>query len=223
MPVYQVYSSWLQRLRQLWPQERITRVRNMAWLLTGLWVAKSIHLSHMAVHLPWPIQKASIERRLSRFLHNAAVRALVWYEPVARQLLAQAAAAQGEVHLPVDTISVHARVQVMVVSLAFRRRALPLAWTRVRHKKGHSSRVQQRALLARVRRWIPEGTPVLVVGDSEFGSVALMRQLEAWGWDWWTEEMPWDLNSHGFHLDKTHIRDGRVLARLFLALALLHV
>ncbi len=304
MPVYQVYSSWFQRLRQLWPQERLTRVRNMAWLLTGLWVAKSIHLSHMAVHLPWPIQKVSIERRLSRFLHNAAVRALVWYEPVARQLLAQAAAAQGEVHLLVDTISVHARVQVIVVSLAFRRRALPLAWTWVRHKKGHSSRVQQRALLARVRRWIPEGTPVLVVGDSEFGSVALIRQLEAWGWDYvlrqrsgiwvylvdrrrwlfleehmatpgqthwypevrltaahrhpcrlvvhwepgedkpwflatslatprqalrayrrrmWTEEMHRDLKSHGFHLDKTHIRDGRVLVRLFLALALLYV
>ena len=30
MPVYQVYSSWLNRLRQLWPHERLTRVRNMA-------------------------------------------------------------------------------------------------------------------------------------------------------------------------------------------------
>ncbi len=106
---------------------------------------------------------------------------MVWYEPVARQLLAQAAAAQGEVHLLVDTISVHARVQVMVVSLAFRRRALPLAWIWVRHKKGYSSSFQRRAFLARVRRWIPDGTPVLVVGDSEFGSVVLMRQLEAWG------------------------------------------
>ena len=66
MPVYQIYSSWFQRLRQLWPQECITRVRNMAWLLTGLWMAKSIHLSYIAVHLPWPIQKASIECRLSR-------------------------------------------------------------------------------------------------------------------------------------------------------------
>ena len=154
----------------------------MAWLLTGLWVAKSIHLSHIAMHLPWPIQKASSERRLSRFLHNTAVRALVWYEPVARQLLAQAAAAQGEVRLLLDTMPVHARAQVVVVSLAFRRRSLPLAWTWVRQGKGHSSSFKQRALLARVRHWIPEGTPVLVVGDSEFGSVALIRQLEAWGW-----------------------------------------
>ncbi len=158
--------------------------------------------------------------------------------------------------------------------------------------------------LARIRRWIPEGTRVSVVGDKEFGSVALMRQLETWGWDdvlhqksstlvflpttgtwlaleevltapgqshwhqdvllterhrhrchllahwepgednaWflatsyatrgqtlrayrrhtWSDEMHRDLKSQGFHLDKTHIWDGRVLSRFFLALVLLYV
>ena len=100
------------------------------------------------MHLPWPIQKEGSERRLSRFLHNAAVRVLVWYEPVARQLLAQAAAAQGEVQLLLYTMPVHARTQVVVVSLAFRRRALPLAWSWVCQGKGHSSSFKQRVLLA---------------------------------------------------------------------------
>ena len=304
MPVQQVYCSWLHRLRQLWPGERITRVRNMAWLLAGLWMAHSIHLSRVALQLPWPIQRASIERRLNRFLHNAAVRALAWYEPVARQLMAQAVATLGEVRLLLDTMPIHHRAQVVIVSLAFRRRALPLAWTWIRSGKGHSSSVKQRALLGRVRRWIPQGTPVVVVGDNEFGSVALIRQVEAWGWDYvlrqkgstlvylpdtgswtalenlvtapgqsrwyrdvlltgthqhrchllahwepgekeawflatslgtrsqtlrayrrrmWADEMHRDLKSQGFHLDKTHIWDWRVLSRLFLALVLLYV
>ena len=184
MPVQQVYFSWLNRLRQLWPHERITRVRNMAWLMAGLWVAKSIHLSRVALHLPLPIQKASVERRLSRFLHNRAVRVAVWYEPVARQLVAQAVATLGDVRLVLDTTPVHHRAQVVIVSLAFRRRALPLAWIWVNKGRGHSSSVKQMALLARVRRWIPKGTSVLVVGDNEFGSVALIRQLEAWGWNY---------------------------------------
>jgi hypothetical protein len=38
------------------------------------------------------------------------------------------------------------------------------------------------ALLAYVRRLIPIPIPVLVVGDSEFGAVAVMRQVEAWKW-----------------------------------------
>jgi len=39
----------------------------------------------------------------------------------------------------------------------------------------------------------------------------------------WADEMHRDLKSHGFHLDKTHIRDWRMLSRLFLALVLLYV
>ena len=39
----------------------------------------------------------------------------------------------------------------------------------------------------------------------------------------WAEEMHRDLKSQGFHLDQTHIRDGRALSRLFLALALVYV
>ena len=65
MPVQHVYFSWLNTLRQLWPQERITRVRNMAWLMAGLWVAESIHLSRVARRLPWAIRRTSIERRLT--------------------------------------------------------------------------------------------------------------------------------------------------------------
>lgn len=79
---------------------------------------------------------------------------------------------------------VHHRAQVVIVSLAFRRRALPLAWTWRRKGRGHRSSVKQMALLARVRRWIPSGARVSVVGDNEFGSVALMRQLERWGWEY---------------------------------------
>jgi len=303
MPVQETYFSWLNRLRQLWPWERITRVRNMAWLIAGLWEAKSIHLSHVAVHLPWPIQKRSAERRLSRFVHNRAVHPLRWYEPVARQLVAKASATVGEVRLILDTMPVHAQIQVVIVSLAFRRRALPLAWTWLRHGKGHSSSVKQIALLARIRQWIPPQARVSVVGDNEFGSMALIQQLEAWGWTYvlrqkgstlvglpdgtwtalktvvttpgqsrwyqdvvltdqyhhrcnllahwepgekepwflatssptrrqtlqayrrrmWADEMHRDLKSQGFHLDKTHIRDWRVLSRLFLAVVLLYV
>ncbi|NPA91876.1 MAG: hypothetical protein GXO55_10615, partial [Chloroflexi bacterium] len=128
MPVQRVYFSWFEVLRQLWPKERITRVRNMAWLIAGLWVSESIHLSQIAKRLPWDIRSTSIERRFSRFLHNRAVRVRDWYEPVARMLITRALSSVGEVRLILDTTPVHHRAQVVIVSLAFRRRALPLVW-----------------------------------------------------------------------------------------------
>lgn len=37
-------------------------------------------------------------------------------------------------------------------------------------------------MLAYVRRLIPVGAAVFLVGDCEFGSVAVLRQLDQWHW-----------------------------------------
>lgn len=52
----------------------------------------------------------------------------------------------------------------------------------MRSEKGHSSSYKQRALLGFVWRLVPNGARVLVVGDSEFGAVEVLEQLEEWGW-----------------------------------------
>lgn len=48
-------------------------------------------------------------------------------------------------------------------------------------EKGHSSAYKQRALLDYVRRLVPGGARVSVLGDSEFGAVKVIEQLEEWG------------------------------------------
>jgi hypothetical protein len=84
--------------------------------------------------------------------------------------------------LIVDGTKVGFKHRLLMVGLAYRRRALPIAWSWVRSEKGHSSAYKQRALLDYVRRLVPDGARVSLVGDSEFGAVALIEQLEEWGW-----------------------------------------
>jgi hypothetical protein len=72
--------------------------------------------------------------------------------------------------------------QLLIVALAYRRRAIPLAWTWVNSSRGHSSAYKQRALLAYVHRLMPDGVTVLIVGDSEFGAVDMLEELDRWGW-----------------------------------------
>lgn len=69
-----------------------------------------------------------------------------------------------------------------MVAIAYRRRALPLAWTWVRCRRGHSSAHKQLALLRYIHQLIPTGHQVQFVGDSEFGAVPILKQLDAWGW-----------------------------------------
>ncbi len=116
---------------------------------------------------------------MSWFLNNPAVRVWKWYRPIVQQLLAVIAQTVGEIRLIADGTKVGAGHQLLIIAVAFRRRALPIAWTWVRSSRGHSSAYKQLALLARVQAIIPPGVPVLLVGDSEFGAVEVLRQLDA--------------------------------------------
>ena len=102
MSINQLYSSLFKRIRQLRPQERITRVRNLAWLMTGIFDSRSVHLSQIASKIPGTAVLNSIVQRLRRFLNNPAVRVRDWYEPIARNLLNCQAKSSGTVRLILD-------------------------------------------------------------------------------------------------------------------------
>jgi hypothetical protein len=184
MPINHLHLTLQRLLLQLRPGERLTRARNWSLLLMGLCLSKSIHLSKIAITIPTNATLPSATRRLSRLLENSAIRVRDWYEPIARSLLEQAAQGGGEIRLIVDGTKIGFEHQLLMVSLAYRRRSIPIAWSWVRSEKGHSSTYKQGALLGYVRRLVPDraAARVLVVGDSEFGSVRVMKQLEEWGW-----------------------------------------
>lgn len=181
MSAYQLHDTWNQTIRELLPDERVTRVRNVIWMIVGLQLSQSVHLSAIARKLPLAAKLTSITDRFRRFMNNSAFRARHWYRQIAQQLLTEAAAC-GTIRLIVDGTKVGAGHQLLMVAVAYRKRALPIAWTWVRTARGHSSTDKQLALLGYVHTLVPAGIPVVVVGDCEFGAVALAQQMEAWHW-----------------------------------------
>lgn len=190
MSVNRIYHTWVERIKQLRPQERISRVRNMAWLITGIYGSQSVHLSKIGNKIQGRASLSSHIQRLSRFLDNKAVRVREWYEPVAQQLITRVVASGQEVRLVVDGSKVGFGHQLLMVALCYRRRTIPLAWTWVKGHRGHSSAYKQLALLSYVHGLIPAGSPVLVVGDSEFGPNDVLNQLDQWGWSYVLRQQP---------------------------------
>jgi hypothetical protein len=182
MPTNNLYHTWFQQIRELRPGQRITQVRNFAWLMVGIHQSRSVYLSRIAGKIPGTAKLLSTVRRLSRLLDNANIRVREWYAPIARQWLEAQFRHLGEIRLIVDGTKIGFRHQLLIVCLAYRKRAIPIAWTWVKHVKGHSPASKQLALLAYVRSLIPTGAAVFLVGDCEFGSVAVSRQLDQWRW-----------------------------------------
>jgi hypothetical protein len=182
MPTNRLYHTWFQRIQELRPKQRITQVRNFVWLMTGIYQSRSVCLSRIAGKIPGPAKLLSTTRRLSRLLDNPAIRVREWYEPIARLWLEAQFRNLGEIRLIVDGTKIGFGHQLLIVSLAYRKRAIPIAWTWVKHVRGHSSAIKQVALLSYVHSLIPAGAAVFLVGDCEFGSVAVLRRLDGWHW-----------------------------------------
>ena len=180
MPINPVQHTLIQRILELRPSQRITQVRNFVWLMIGIYKSRSVHLSKIAGKIPEPAEVLSTTRRLSRFLDNPAIQVREWYEPIARQWLNAQTHWIGEVGLIVDGTKAGFGHQLLMVAIAYRKRSIPIAWTWVKHVRGHSTAHKQLALLAYVRTLIPRKTPVFFVGDTEFGPVAVINQMEKW-------------------------------------------
>jgi len=197
MSINKLYHTWFQRIVQFRPNERKTRIRNMVWLMVGVLTSRSVHLSRVAAKIPGKAVLNSTIQRLRRFLDNPAVSVREWYEPVVRDLLlAQAQSGQG-IRLLVDGSKVGFGHQLLMVAMAYRRRAIPIAWTWVKGNRGHSSAVKQLALLKYVHGLIPSDMPVFMAGDSKFGAIGVLKQLDKWQWKYVLRQK----SSHLVHID----------------------
>lgn len=179
MNVIRTYHTMIQKIKHTIPTGHVYRERNLGWFLSGVYHSQSVHTSKVANKIVGCAKRVSQTRRLSRFLDNGKVRVREWYHPVAIRLIEEAAKT-GTVRLIIDGTKVAQNHQLLMVAVACRRRALPIAWTWVRHRKGHSSGSKQLALLSYVHRLVPDSVEVIVTGDSEF--TPLQAQLEAWNW-----------------------------------------
>jgi hypothetical protein len=144
-------STWL-------PDERITRVRNLALFLTGLYLSRKVHLPLIVRKWPTAGKVPSLVNRLRRFLDDPRVCVRTYYRPVAESLVG---AIRGQpIRLILDTTKLGFYYRLLTVSVACHKRALPLVWSVHRGKKGWSAVEKQIALLRWVAKLIPAGSEV---------------------------------------------------------------
>jgi len=148
--------------------------------MVEIFQSRSVHLNRVAVKIPGRAKLLSTVRHLSRFLANPGARVREWYAPIAKKLLQSMAHTVGDIRLIADGTKVGFNHQLLSIAIAYRRRAIPIAWSWVRSARGHSSAWKQLALLSYGHKLVPSGTLILLVGDSEFGAVEVIRGSESY-------------------------------------------
>ena len=182
MPISKLYRTWKEQIRALRLSQRITQIENFAWMMVGIYQSRSVHLSKIAGKVLGQAKLLSTVRRFERFLANKAIEVRAWYEPIAKQWIKAQWQHLREIRLIVDGTKVGFGHQLLMVSLAYRRRSIPIAWLWIKQVRGHSSAQKQIELLEYVKTLLPKKAVVFLVGDSEFGSIPVLKQLHQWRW-----------------------------------------
>jgi hypothetical protein len=158
-------------------------LNTLALLICGIVGARHVQFAQIALHVPIRGRKnESLITRFRRWVkHDAITPEAVWL-PFARAVVA------GLAHTPLtivlDGTTAGRGCVVLMASVLYQRRAIPLLWTVVKGKKGHLPQDVHCALMERLQALIPPTATVVLLGDGEFDGIELQATIGAAGWDY---------------------------------------
>jgi hypothetical protein len=180
--------QWMEQINQVFSPLTKWQAVGLALFSYGIVVARHCQVSKVAEELGRVGRIPSVERRLRRWLANRRIDVqlccAVWSFWVWRSLDSQRAV------LCVDETKIADRVGIMMVSLAYEQRAIPLMWRCYRANSAMDYPTQGQVLLvwgllAQVLEALPAGSRPLVQMDRGLGhSSAMLKALNNLGVDY---------------------------------------
>ncbi|MCI0560723.1 MAG: transposase [Nitrososphaera sp.] len=180
-----VYRTIRITLKQLFPTEPkgnfARNLSTLAAMVAGIVQGKSSQLPTMARPAPEGAKAESRVKKYRRWLQNERTGYEAYYLPFAQEILANLARTRPLVFM-IDGSEVGQHCLTLMISLVYRKRAVPIVWLVVEGVKGHLPESLHLALLAQLQAALPETYQAIFLGDGEFDGVALQTAVQTLQW-----------------------------------------
>src|SRR6266496_3272967 len=134
-------------------------LNTLAGMICGIVGAQHVQFAQIADHAPLRGRKnESLITRFRRFVKQKTVTPEAIWLPFATTVLASLA--HGPLTIVLDGTTAGRRCVVLMASIVYHGRAIPLLWTVVKGKKGHLPQAEHCALIKRLQADIPETAQV---------------------------------------------------------------
>src|SRR3989441_5348594 len=157
-------------------------VQTLAALISGIMGSKSTQLPTIATKVPDGTRPESRVKRFARWVDNERILEEMYFLPYAEILLTHLAL--ETLVLVMDGSVVGRGCAALMLHVIYKGRALPLAWRVRQGPKGHFPEALHIALVELISGLIPEGTPVVLLGDGEFDGTGLQQTVQDAGWSY---------------------------------------
>ena len=163
---------------------RKTAARMIAEGTSAIIHSKSANTNLIANSLPvGTVRDDMRQQKVARILSaDSYSEALVW-APFARERLAAAAKGGQRIVLAMDQTEIGHRHAILMISMRYENRAIPLAW-RVEEGEANIGAAKQVELVNLVDSWLPPGASPILMGDRFYPSGELFVALAGLGWGW---------------------------------------
>ena len=173
-------------LKDLYPGELkgnlVRHLYTLAAIISGIIGSRSTNLPVIAGKAPDNCKAESRAKRFSRWINNERIDCTLYFLPFAQALLD--GLSEQTLVLVMDGSTVGRGCITLMISVVYKKRALPIAWLVVQGKKGHLSEALHLELLEKVRDVIPKESTVVFLGDGEFDGIEFQDRLDSYGWEY---------------------------------------
>jgi hypothetical protein len=173
-----------ENLREVLPNQRKTQRDKLSLLVATMLHVRSANTMDLAASLPIATERIDMRYQwISRFFGNELVNIHEVIDPFACFVLRQLSLIQSSIVLIIDQTQASSKLQLLMVSVRFGQRALPLAWC-VRQTQGNIGFEDQKLLLDKVSSYLPSNVSFVLMGDRFFGTADLIEYCKLKNWDY---------------------------------------
>lgn len=159
------------------------RLEVLSTMISGILQESSCRLPDIARCNCDPKQQASKEKQISRWLDSNHTSYDVHYLPYVSSLLGNLSKC-GDLVFSIDGSTAGLGCMVLMFSVIYKNRAIPVIWHVVKAKKGHLPENTHRELLSRLAEICPQDCRVTIVGDGEYDGCDWQDDIKKQGWDY---------------------------------------
>ena len=171
-------------LGQALPGIRKVLLDNLPLLIAALLLARTANTSELAERLPLETESSDIrQQRLRRLLSNKFIDVKMLMAPFAKAVLREIMGSGLPIELLMDQSDLGDNYAVLMISVRFGDRALPLIWL-VEEGAANIGARDQINLLNTVLGWIPKGARVRLLGDRFYPTKVLFEWLKRHKWQY---------------------------------------